>query len=193
MTANAPKFGGLRASLTIVLYARNIRLRDVARFFPMTAKNDQPSPGVCNSTAIRKAARRMTRFYDACMAETDLRATQYTILSLLASQGSVTMATLAEMLSMDRATIGHNLRPLEREGLVTIEVGQRDRREREVALSSLGVRREKEGKVHWRKAQARFEEAFGKDDALAMRRLMARIAALDLEVDECNRTAQHAS
>jgi hypothetical protein len=40
--------------------------------------------GACNSTALRKAARRVTRFYDACMSESGLRATQYTILALLA-------------------------------------------------------------------------------------------------------------
>ena len=145
--------------------------------------SEQPAPGVCNSTAIRKAARRLTRFYDACMAATELRATQYTSLALLASRGRVTMAALADILSMDRATMGHNLRPLERDGLLTIEVGRHDRREREISLSSLGVKREAQGKTHWLKAQATFEEAFGKSDALAMRRIMARIAALDLDAD----------
>jgi DNA-binding MarR family transcriptional regulator len=138
------------------------------------------NPGVCNNTALRKAARRVTRFYDACMAETGLRATQYTILSLLASRGPTTMAVLADLLSMDRATMGHNLRPLERDGLITIRVGREDRREREVALSHAGRSTEAKSKPSWQKAQACFEQEFGRDDALAMRRLMARIAELDL-------------
>ncbi|MBW0450930.1 winged helix-turn-helix transcriptional regulator [Paraburkholderia phenoliruptrix] len=138
------------------------------------------NPGICNNTALRKAARRVTRFYDACMAETGLRATQYTILSLLASRGPTTMATLADLLSMDRATMGHNLRPLERDGLITIRVGRKDRREREVALSSAGKSTEAISKPLWLKAQARFEHELGKDEALAMRALMARIAALEL-------------
>ncbi len=150
----------------------------------MTVSGEQVPPGVCNSTAIRKAARRLTRFYDACMADTELRTTQYTILNLLAARGSTTMAALADILSMDRATMGHNLRPLEREGLITIQVGRQDRREREITLSSLGVKREAQGKACWLKAQAKFEEAFGKDNALAMRRIMARIVALDLDTDE---------
>jgi DNA-binding MarR family transcriptional regulator len=118
------------------------------------------------------------------MADTELRTTQYTILNLLAARGSTTMAALADILSMDRATMGHNLRPLEREGLITIQVGRQDRREREITLSSLGVKREAQGKACWLKAQAKFEEAFGKDNALAMRRIMARIVALDLDTDE---------
>ena len=109
-----------------------------------------------------------------------MRATQYSILNLLANKGPMTMAALAELLTMDRATIGHNLRPLERDGLVTIEVGRVDRREREVDLSGLGRQREKESKPYWLKAQKQFEKEFGAEDALAMRRLMARIAKMPL-------------
>ena len=138
-------------------------------------------PGICNNTALRKAARRITRFYDACMAETGLRATQYAILSLLSDRGPTTMAALAALLSMDRATMGHNLRPLERDGLVELQVGRLDRRQREVVLTDQGTQRAAEGRPAWLKAQASFEAQFGMEDALAMRRMMARIVQLDLE------------
>jgi DNA-binding MarR family transcriptional regulator len=93
------------------------------------------------------------------------------------------MAELADLLSMDRATMGHNLRPLERDGLVSIRVGREDRREREVALSNLGAKTEALSKPSWLRAQATFEKEFGAEDALAMRRLMVRIAQLDLAID----------
>ncbi|WP_175105110.1 MarR family winged helix-turn-helix transcriptional regulator [Pararobbsia alpina] len=118
------------------------------------------------------------------MAETGLRATQYTILNLLATRGPTTMAALADVLSMDRATMGHNLRPLERDGLITIQIGREDRREREVALSTLGAQIEAQSKASWLKAQACFEKEFGTERALAMRRLMARVAELDLTIDQ---------
>ncbi len=146
----------------------------------MRSPSNNDGPGRCNNTAVRKAARHLTRFYDACMAETDLRTTQYSILNLLAGRGPTTMTTLAELLTMDRATMGHNLRPLERDGLVTIQVGREDRREREVALSDLGRQREAESKPYWLKAQAQFEKEFGVEDARAMRRIMARIAGMGL-------------
>ncbi len=142
------------------------------------------NPGICNNTALRKATRRIGRFYDACMADTGLRATQYTILSLLATRGPTTMAALADLLSMDRATMGHNLRPLERDGLVIIRVGREDRREREVALSSVGINIEARSKPSWLKAQASFEMEFGKEDALAMRRMMVRITQLELAAEQ---------
>jgi DNA-binding MarR family transcriptional regulator len=146
----------------------------------MTTTSASVVAGVCNNTALRKAARRVTRFYDACLADTGIRSTQYAILSLLASRGAVTMATLAEALSMDRATLGHNLRPLERDGLVHIRVGQRDRRAREVTLSARGMEQEARCKAAWNSAQAHFEDAFGKTEALAMRRMMAQVTALEL-------------
>jgi DNA-binding MarR family transcriptional regulator len=139
--------------------------------------------GVCNNTALRKAARRVTRFYDACLADTGIRSTQYAILSVLASRGAATMATLADALSMDRATLGHNLRPLERDGLIHIRVGQQDRREREVTLSRRGVEQEARGRAAWDTAQKHFEDAFGKTEALAMRRMMAQVTALELPGD----------
>jgi DNA-binding MarR family transcriptional regulator len=139
-----------------------------------------PAPGRCNSTAIRKAARHLGRFYDACLAKTGLRATQFAILNLLAQHGPATMAALAERLTMDRATMGHNLRPLERDGLVTIRVGAVDRREREVALSDLGRRSEAAGRVEWSRAQKLFEKQFGAEDAMAMRRVMDRITRMEL-------------
>ena len=150
----------------------------------MTASNLPINPGICNNTALRKAARRLTRFYDACMAETGLRATQYAILNLLATRGPTNMAVLADLLSMDRATMGHNLRPLERDGLVIIQIGREDRREREVVLSSVGVNIEARSKPSWLKAQASFEKEFGKQDALAMRRMMARVTQLELDPEE---------
>ncbi|WP_211877390.1 MarR family winged helix-turn-helix transcriptional regulator [Plastoroseomonas hellenica] len=148
----------------------------------MPASRKEAEPGRCNNTALRKAARHVTRFYDGCMAESGLRTTQYAILNLLADRGPMTMAALAGLLVMDRATMGHNLRPLERDGLITIEVGRSDRREREVSLTDFGRQREAEGKTLWLKAQRRFEQAFGAEDAKAMRRVMARIAAMELDV-----------
>lgn len=146
----------------------------------MATARKEPEPGRCNNTALRKAGRHLTRFYDACMAGAGLRTTQYVILNLIADRGPMTMAKLAAMLTMDRATMGHNLRPLERDGLVEIRVGSTDRREREVMLSEHGRQREAEGRPLWLKAQKRFEQEFGAEDAKAMRRIMARIAAMEL-------------
>lgn len=82
---------------------------------------------------------------------------------------------------MDRATMEHNLRPLESDGLVSIKVAREDRRAREIALTARGRRREAECRPHWLKAQRRFEKEFGVADALAMRRMMTRVATMSLD------------
>src|SRR5882762_6774389 len=78
---------------------------------------DKTANVTCNCAAIRQAARRVTRLYDQALAPAGLRITQYPILSWLAATGPVTMNVLAERLAMDRATLGHNLRPLQAQGL----------------------------------------------------------------------------
>ena len=99
---------------------------------------DNPAADVvCNCAAIRQAARRVTRLYDQALAPAGLRITQYPILAWLASAGPMTMSVLAERMAMDRATLGHNLRPLEARGLVTLTAGD-DRRSRVIALTEVG-------------------------------------------------------
>jgi len=78
------------------------------------------------------------------------------------------MAQLAHTLVMERATLGHNLRPLARDRLLTIEVG-RDKRARVVALTPAGKQKLKQCEEAWNRAQARLEDQFGKAQAAGMR------------------------
>ena len=144
-------------------------------------RNHKPAESPCNCGAIRQAARRVTRLYDQALAPAGLRITQYPILSWLSTAGPMTMNVLADRLVMDRATLGHNLRPLESQGLVTMQRGT-DRRSRVVALTEAGARKLIEARPAWHAAQKTFEAAFGADDAAVMRQTMARLARLDFGV-----------
>lgn len=70
---------------------------------------------------------------------------------------------------MDRTTMASNLKPLAREGLVTIEPSAVDRRARIVTLTPEGLSRVQEALPLWRAVQARFEETFGDADAARLR------------------------
>src|SRR5215212_8694112 len=94
----------------------------------------------CNCLALRQAARRVTQFYDQALAPVGLRITQYPILAWIAAEGPMPMKALADLLVMDRATLGHNLRPLLTAGLVELAVGE-DRRSRTVTLTDAGRQR----------------------------------------------------
>jgi DNA-binding MarR family transcriptional regulator len=133
----------------------------------------------CNASAIRRAARRVARLYDECLAPTGVRGTQFAVLATVDQFQTVRIAKLARALAMDRTTLGHNLRPLLREQWLTMEVGE-DRRARVVQLTPAGKRKVKECARAWNRAQALFEEKFGSDQAADMRRIMALVERLEL-------------
>jgi DNA-binding MarR family transcriptional regulator len=145
--------------------------------YPWTGKT------VCNCTAIRQAARHMTRFYDTCLAEVGLRGTQYTILLYLSRQGETTIGDLAEAMVMDRTTVGHAIKPLERDCLVSIDVDPADRRSRLIALTEQGVKKVEDGYAAWTKAQRVFEAKFGESAAESLRKTMAQVVATELGPD----------
>jgi len=132
-------------------------------------------PGRCACGQLRRAARRISRYYDLCLAEAGLRSTQYILLGFLGSEGPMTMAQLANTMTMDRATVGHNLRPLEREGWVEIKVGATDRRVREVSITDRGHEVLLRAYPTWRRARDGFESSLGAREVADLRDLMARV------------------
>jgi DNA-binding MarR family transcriptional regulator len=138
------------------------------------------TPDLCNCLALRQAARHVTQFYDRCLAPTGLRATQYSVLSKLRRKGAMTINTLAEEMVMDRTTLGRNVQPLEREGLIVVRQGFADRRSKELDLTEAGIRRLRLAKKAWAQAQARFEGVFGDARATRLRATLREVAATDL-------------
>ena len=135
-------------------------------------------PNRCNCTALRKASRRMSQFYDAALAPSGLRSTQFSILADLARRGDTppTIRELSETLVLDQSTIGQNLRPLEREGLVELAQDETDRRSRRITLTKAGWSRYAEARPLWRDAQEHFEDSFGKRAAAELRGVLATVA-----------------
>lgn len=133
----------------------------------------------CNCYSLRRASRRVTQLYDHALAPTGLRATQVSLLREVDRLGPVALNALADEMVMDRATLGHNVRPLLALGLLRLAVGQ-DRRRREVSLTAKGRRALAEGWKLWRHAQDGFEKALGTEHAAELRTLLHRVAALEL-------------
>jgi len=149
-----------------------------------TRRTDMTSPAevepeACHCSALRQAARRVTRLYDGALAPTGLGVNQYSILARLAHVGSSTIQDLARLLVMDRSTLGHLLRPLEKRGLVRLEVSEQDGRSRVIALTPAGRAVVARGRPLWAKAQQRFASAFGEKEALDLRRILKQVATAD--------------
>src|SRR4029078_6918316 len=90
----------------------------------------------CNCLAIRQASRHVTQFYDQLLAPSGLRTTQFAILGPLPRSGPMSIHALAAALAMHRTTLGRNILPLERDGLIEIGASPKDRRRREAPLTS---------------------------------------------------------
>jgi DNA-binding MarR family transcriptional regulator len=140
------------------------------------------NPAACNCLALRQATRHVTQFYDQCLTPAGVRATQYSILARLSRKGPLTINALAAELVMDRTTLGRNIRPLQRDGLVSIGPGETDRRKKELRLTLAGSARFAAAQKAWTKAQSDFERTFGARRARALRVLLEDVASRELSV-----------
>src|SRR6202047_5162330 len=137
-------------------------------------------PDDCTCLAARQAARHITQFYDQLLAPSGLRSTQFSILAKLKRLGPMTINVLAADLVMDRTTLGRNILPLQREGLVTVVKGRTDRRSKELRVTEAGAERLRAGVKGWVQAQTQFEEVFGAKRTLELRALLHAVSASDL-------------
>ena len=143
-------------------------------------QNSSPvSHNSCTCGSLRKASRRISQFYDTALAPVGIKSTQFSILSEVergSRAGPVTMVELAAAMVMDRSTLGHNLKPLERDDLVVLRLSAADRRKRHVELTKKGRTMLLQARRVWRHAEGRFEKIFGKQPAAELRAVLLSIA-----------------
>lgn len=133
----------------------------------------------CNCFHARKAARHLTQIYDAVLAPAGIRSTQYMILAVLYERGGLSVNELAGIMIIDRTAMGKNLKPLERDGLIAINVSDEDRRSRVVTISKKGFKVLEQAYPLWKVAQSRFEKKHGKEFSADLRGMLDRVVALD--------------
>ena len=136
-------------------------------------------PEECNCFVVRSAARHVTQLYDQLLAPVGLHVTQFSILAKLKRLSPITINALAKEMLMDRTTLGRNVLPLERDGLIKIEASAGDRRAKNVHLTKAGDKRLQAAHVAWAEAQARFETRFGAKRAADFRTMLRAVIASD--------------
>lgn len=141
----------------------------------------------CNCFAVRSAARHITQFYDQLLAPSGLRTTQYSILAKLKRLGPLQINALASEMAMDRTTLGRNILPLERDGLIRTEPMASDRRAKQLHLTRAGEKRLQVARRGWSKAQAHFETTFGSKRAADLRELLRSVVASDFAPHKLDR------
>lgn len=146
--------------------------------------NDALPHELCNCHALRRAARHVTQLYDRHLASHGLTVSQYALVARLARCGPRSIHGLAHELVMDRTTLARNLKPLERDGLVTLEIDANDRRSKSVAVTDQGRSLVALAQPAWEAAQRHFEAAFGSERAAELRELLHAVAEAELSSAE---------
>ncbi len=129
----------------------------------------------CNCSAMRKAARQISRFYDAHLERSGIRITQFLTLAALNQLGSASVSTLAERLDIERTAMGKMVEFLQRDGLVTIKASPTDGRSRLIELTEKGSRLHKKAAPLWEEAQRKFNQLNGAKRVDELRRELAAL------------------
>jgi DNA-binding MarR family transcriptional regulator len=122
----------------------------------------------------------VTQLYDRALAPFGITVSQFSMLSRLNRLGPTSINALAKEMLVDRTTLTRNLRPLERDGLLTLAADPNDGRSRLLKLTAAGVKRLERARQGWQSAQKQFEQAYGAERTAALRTLLQGVVDTDL-------------
>ncbi|ODT15228.1 MAG: MarR family transcriptional regulator [Kaistia sp. SCN 65-12] len=129
----------------------------------------------CLCLATQRAARALARRFDEALKPVGLTSGQFSLLMSLNRPEPPTIGSVAALLAMDRTTLTANLKPLERQGLLTVAVDPADRRSRRLALTDAGRATLATAVPVWTRVHAEVEGPLGGGEA---DRLRAELLAL---------------
>jgi DNA-binding MarR family transcriptional regulator len=127
----------------------------------------------CYCAALRAATRKTTAMYDEALAPAGIGLAQFSLLRKI-ERGRLSLSELGRLASLDRSTIGRNIKVLHRMGLIEIGPGD-DHREATVTLAEDGRDVLRIGAPLWDAAQRRIEMALGDGGAETLRALLAAL------------------
>lgn len=138
------------------------------------------APGGCICLRFRKAARRVSQIYDHHLEPYGVTITQYGLLGQLKAHEGIGIGAMATLLVMDPTTLTRNLRPLERQGLITFVQDGQDRRQRNLFLTDAGRETLKRARPGWEAAQRAIAGVLGETDgpqiAIMIDRMLDKLA-----------------
>ena len=132
------------------------------------------SPQGCTNLKLRELSRVVTRHYDAYVAPTGLKNSQYSLLSHVVLLGPLRPGELAARMKLDASTLTRNLQPLIAAGWVEQGPGD-DARSRSVVATEAGRAKRAEAQRAWKQAQLALNARLGNQ----------RVVALHSLIDDC--------
>ncbi len=128
----------------------------------------------CTNFKLRQLTRTVSRRYDAAVAASGLKTTQYSLLSHIGALEPVRPSDLAAKMNLEVSTLSRNLQPLIAQGWAALGPGP-DGRTRLVSLTEPGRSKRTEAQRLWKQAQMNLNDRLGE----------ARVAQLHQLIDEC--------
>ena len=141
----------------------------------MRAKSQPIGVDQCNCFTVRKAARQISRLYDAYLQPSGLRITQFLILATLNERKAASVNALAERLDIERTAMGKMIGFLERDGFVRVRPSPEDGRIRIVELTPDGMELFERAAPLWHEAQHHFSVMNGAASVDVLRRSLSEM------------------
>jgi DNA-binding MarR family transcriptional regulator len=129
----------------------------------------------CYCATLRQAARAATAFYEEVLADTPIRATQFTILQVLKTAPDLQTTEVGKLIGIDQTTATRTLALMKKSKFVRDSTGA-DRRERRWRLTPLGETTFRNIQPKWEWAQAMVERRLGRAEAIALKKYAFRAA-----------------
>lgn len=132
---------------------------------------DAVKPQGCTNLKLRQLSRAVTRHYDAYVAPTGLKNSQYSLLSHVVLLGPLRPTDLAARMKIDASTLTRNLQTLVTAGWVEQGPGD-DARSRSVVATEAGRAKRAEAQRAWKQAQLALNARLGNERVLALHALI---------------------
>lgn len=135
------------------------------------------TPSVCSYGALRRAMRGVGQIYDQALAPAGINTAQFNLLRTIEKLGNPTQSALAADLVMDISALGHTLKPLIRDQLVSLDKDVRDGRRRLITLTPAGKSKVQEARRLWQPTQRNFESVLGNNASKELLTLLDHLAS----------------
>lgn len=137
----------------------------------MNASATTAQPRGCTNLKLRQLSRAVTRHYDAYVAKTGLKNTQYSLLSHVVLLGPIQPVELARRMKLEASTLTRNLRPLVAQGWVEVGPGV-DARSRSISATADGRAKRAEAQRAWKQAQLALNDRLGEARVVRLHELL---------------------
>ena len=131
----------------------------------------------CLCLHVQRTARALARRFDQALQRLGLTNGQFSLMMSLNRPEAPGMGPVADLLAMDRTTLTAALKPLERRGLVTVEVDPEDRRGRLLRLTSLGSHLLARAAPIWEQTHAEIEARLEEGEPDRLRKVLRSLEA----------------